>query len=321
MGHPRGRSRAVCPKPGGARRRRPVAGRPGRRRAGPARPNRWPRPRCRSPLRAMTATDIIDGAWGVIKARPKTVFAITAMIILPIEILAAFLAQGSVAVRRPRRVVVRLRPVDARAAALGGAGSDARRSSSRTSAPFFLGARHRPAGVVLVRRRRHDRPAGRRRPRSARRRRCSARSPSWCRSSSLGWATCGLGPALPDPADDGHRAGDRDRGPRTARRTASGPSTSPGAATGRASACGRWRFLVEIIVNFALSIVPTLISAIIARRRSRRSSPAAGTGLRRLRHQARSWSRVAVLLYLDLRVRTEGLDLELEATAAFARAA
>ena len=45
-------------------------------------------------LKAMTTTDIVDGAWGIIKARPKTVFAVTAMILLPTEIVAAWLSQG-----------------------------------------------------------------------------------------------------------------------------------------------------------------------------------------------------------------------------------
>lgn len=43
------------------------------------------------PLKPMTISDILDGAWGVIKARPKAVLAITAVIILPVQVLSAYL--------------------------------------------------------------------------------------------------------------------------------------------------------------------------------------------------------------------------------------
>ena len=45
--------------------------------------------------------------------------------------------------------------------------------------------------------------------------------------------------------------------------------------------------------------------------------PAVVGVLTQLDHDARSWPAVTVLIYLDLRVRTEGLDLELRAGEAF----
>jgi len=43
------------------------------------------------PLKPMTISDILDGAWAIIKSRPKTVLALTAVIILPVQLLAAYL--------------------------------------------------------------------------------------------------------------------------------------------------------------------------------------------------------------------------------------
>lgn len=47
------------------------------------------------PLKPMTFSDILDGAWAIIKARPRTVFGITAVIIVPIELLSAWLEHGA----------------------------------------------------------------------------------------------------------------------------------------------------------------------------------------------------------------------------------
>jgi len=43
------------------------------------------------PLRPMTVTDVLDGAIAVIKAAPRTVFAIAAAIVVPYELVVAFL--------------------------------------------------------------------------------------------------------------------------------------------------------------------------------------------------------------------------------------
>ncbi|HEY5155792.1 MAG TPA: hypothetical protein VIJ47_13710 [Acidimicrobiales bacterium] len=46
------------------------------------------------PLRPMTMPDLLDGSFAVIKARPKTVFALAAAILIPFHLLAAFLQRG-----------------------------------------------------------------------------------------------------------------------------------------------------------------------------------------------------------------------------------
>ncbi len=46
-------------------------------------------------LEPMTVSDLLDGAWAIMKARPKTIFAITAMIVVPVQLLAAFFQRGA----------------------------------------------------------------------------------------------------------------------------------------------------------------------------------------------------------------------------------
>jgi hypothetical protein len=46
------------------------------------------------PLRPMTMPDLLDGSFAVIKARPKTAFAIAAAILIPFHLLSAFLQRG-----------------------------------------------------------------------------------------------------------------------------------------------------------------------------------------------------------------------------------
>ena len=48
-------------------------------------------PRLPVPLRPMSLTDLLDGAFAVIKARPRTVFTIAAAILIPTHVVAAFL--------------------------------------------------------------------------------------------------------------------------------------------------------------------------------------------------------------------------------------
>ena len=46
------------------------------------------------PLRPMTMPDLLDGSFVVIKARPRTVFAIAAAILIPFHLMVAFLQHG-----------------------------------------------------------------------------------------------------------------------------------------------------------------------------------------------------------------------------------
>src|SRR4051794_1952372 len=63
---------------------------------GPGGPSRTP-PRLPVPLRPMTLTDLLDGAFAVIKARPRTVFGIAAAILIPAHVVAAFLQRRATA--------------------------------------------------------------------------------------------------------------------------------------------------------------------------------------------------------------------------------
>ena len=268
-------------------------------------------PRLPVALRAMTATDIIDGAWGVIKARPKTVFAITAMIILPVEILAAFLAQGSVAILDLAASTFDSGPTSSRAA-LGGAGLIVAQLVQNLG-PFFLGA----AVARLV----SSWYAGG--DMTARQAVVAAfrKAPALLGAFAvlvpiklLGWATCGLALPflLPLMMVTAPAIVIEDLGP------IAGPKRAFDLARRRYWPCvGVWvlAFIVEIVVNAALGLLPTLISGITP-------GPvapivaAAGTVFAAFITKP-FMVAVAVLLYLDLRVRTEGLDLELDAAAAF----
>ncbi len=46
-------------------------------------------------LEPMTVSDLLDGAWAIMKGRPRTIFSITAMIIVPVQLLAAFFQRGA----------------------------------------------------------------------------------------------------------------------------------------------------------------------------------------------------------------------------------
>lgn len=47
------------------------------------------------PLRPMTVSDLLDGAFAVIKARPRTVFTIAAVILVPTHLVASFMQKGA----------------------------------------------------------------------------------------------------------------------------------------------------------------------------------------------------------------------------------
>jgi hypothetical protein len=66
--------------------------------AGPA---AWPEPALpaasvpRVALRAMTVADILDGAFGVVKARPRRILVLTAVFVVPVQILLAYLQRNA----------------------------------------------------------------------------------------------------------------------------------------------------------------------------------------------------------------------------------
>ena len=64
-------------------------------RAGPTgRPKLEAPTRLPVPLRPMTMPDLLDGSFAVIKARPRTVFTIAAAVLIPFHLVAAFLQRG-----------------------------------------------------------------------------------------------------------------------------------------------------------------------------------------------------------------------------------
>lgn len=46
------------------------------------------------PLKPLTLPDLLDGSWAIIKTRPKTVFLITAAVVIPVQLVVAFLQRG-----------------------------------------------------------------------------------------------------------------------------------------------------------------------------------------------------------------------------------
>jgi hypothetical protein len=272
-------------------------------------------PRLPVPLRAMTATDIIDGAWGIIKARPRTVFALTAIIILPAEVLAAFLAQGSVAILDLAASTFDSTPSSGRAA-LGGAGLIIAQLIQNL-APFFLGA----AIARLVSSWYAGGDMTVRQALTAAFRKAPALIGAFAilvPIKLLGWATCGIALifVLPLVMVTAPAIVIEDLGP------VAGPKRAFDLARRRYWPCvGVWALalIVELVVNAALGLVPTILSAVVP---GPVAPIVAGAGTVFAAFITKPFMvGVAVLLYLDLRVRTEGLDLELEAADAFARAA
>jgi hypothetical protein len=47
-----------------------------------------------APLRPLTLSDLLDGAWAIIACRPRTVLGLSALIIVPAEVAASFLVRG-----------------------------------------------------------------------------------------------------------------------------------------------------------------------------------------------------------------------------------
>jgi hypothetical protein len=64
-------------------------------------PAAWPEPAAptaavpRVALRAMTVADILDGAFGVVKARPRRILVLTAAFVVPVQILLAYLQRNA----------------------------------------------------------------------------------------------------------------------------------------------------------------------------------------------------------------------------------
>jgi hypothetical protein len=270
-------------------------------------------PRLPVTLKAMTATDIIDGAWGILKARPRTVFTVTAIIMLPAEIISAFLGGGSfwtlfrelidpgsvsttavlgmsgiyLGALLQSMSLILLGGAIARLVSSWYAGGDmtAREAvmSSLRKAPALLGA----WGIVLP-------------------------------VKALAAAPClvGLPFVIPLFMVIAPVIVIEDLGP------IAGVKRAFHLARRRYWPCiGVWSLalVVELTVNFSLRILPELLADMAPD--AVESVIAGASTVFAAFVSAPFVVGVAMLLYLDLRVRTEGLDLELEATTAFTRAA
>ena len=265
-------------------------------------------------LQAMTFTDILDGAWGIIKARPKTVFAITAMIMLPTEILAAFLSQGG-------STFLDLTALDSTFSASSPSGIGVWgayvAALIQNLSLFFVGA----AIARLVSSWYAGGDMTARQAVGASLRKAPALLGAFAVLIPIKVGaifTCGLAApfVIPLLMVTAPAIVIEDLGP------IAGPMRSFRLTKRRYWPCiGVWALalVIEVTVNVALSLVPALVSTITPGPLAPVVA-AAGTVFAAF-ITAPFVVGVCVLLYLDLRVRTEGLDLELDANAVFARAA
>lgn len=272
-------------------------------------------PRLPVPLKAMTAVDIIDGAWGILKARPRTVFAITAIIMLPIELVSAFLVQGAASVWE--QVGEALDPGTFSEVTAFGVGGVYLAAALQNLSLFFLGA----AIARLVSSWYAGGDLSAREAVTAAFRKAPALLGAFALLlpvKVLAALPCGLGLpfVIPLVMVTVPAIMIEDLGP------IAGIKRAFALARRRYWPCvGVWAIalVVELTVNLALGILPELLSAVLPEA----IAPivqAAGTVFAAF-VSTPFVVGVAMLLYLDLRVRTEALDLELEATTAFARAA
>ena len=169
LGRPR-RSPPTAPRPPPARRGA------GRRRPSP--------PTAGLPASApMTMSDILDGGFAILKRAPATVIGLTAVFVIPIQALGAWLNRGAegLDLGRGARARATRRSSSATPAATSGAARFVLQVGPML-ALVFVAAAHRPARVGLVRRARPDARASscgaRCRDRVAAARRLRARAPA-----------------------------------------------------------------------------------------------------------------------------------------------
>jgi hypothetical protein len=62
--------------------------------AGPTAPVAVAPVRLPVPLQPLTISDILDGSWSVVKARPRTVLGLAALVMVPVQVLSSYLLRG-----------------------------------------------------------------------------------------------------------------------------------------------------------------------------------------------------------------------------------
>jgi len=269
------------------------------------------------PLEPMTMSDLLDGAWAIVKSRPRTVLTITAIIVVPIELVSAALARSAASGIDFSSMFVN-QPATGRPASLnlGLFGAAYLASALTALSYFFLGgalARLVSAwyaggdisakeAVLASLRKGHIYVAA---------------FAVLLVAKGIGYLMCGIGLVaviplfmLTAPAimieDLGPIAGARRSWKLVARRFW--------------WCVGVWilSFIIEAAVNAMLSAIPGALAELGIPVTADYLVPAFEAFSKLV--TAPFVVGVCVLLYLDLRVRTEGLDLELEAADAFARA-
>ncbi len=266
------------------------ADRPAAAAAGPSSPVG---PRLPVPMGPMTLPDVLDGSLRIIKTRPRTVFAIAAVILIPTHLLVAFLERNG-----------------------SSTGISAVALVISTAASFFLGGAL--ARLLVAWYADSDITAG------------VALRASFSRTlallgafvillpvKALGWAFCGVPGvlavvlfSLTAPAivieGLGPIAGARRSWRLVSRRFWMVVATTVVAAVGVLLLSSAW----SAIIRALSSLAPGPLQWVLAGAMGGAVSLVLTTAL----------LSVSVLLYLDLRIRTEGLDLELGIADAFAHA-
>ena len=265
------------------------------------------------PLRPMTMSDLLDGSFAVIKARPRTVFAIAAAILIPFHLVGAFLQHGVTGFSLSTGFNQQGTTTASTTTQIGALLLAYVGVALVTLAPFFLGGAlgklvsawyagsDLSAGDAL-------RAAGRRAP---------ALIGAYLvllPLKALGLMMCGVGviPVVTLFAITAPAITIEGLGPIT------GAQRSWRLVSRRFWPCVAVIVVASIgayVLNTIFSTVPQVLTSLL---------PAPFDWLGRGLIEAAvsmvvttALVSVAVLLYLDLRIRTEGLDLELEAADAF----
>ena len=270
------------------------------------------------PLEPMTVSDLLDGAWAIVKSRPRTVLSVTAIIIVPIELVSAALQHNlsrgvdltSLFVNQPTGSgrsttfsagLFGLAYLASALSALsyfflGGA-------LARLVSAWYAGGDLTVKQAVMASLRKTHIYLG--------------AFPLLLIAKGIGYAMCGLGliAVIPLFMLTAPAIMIEDLGP------IAGPMRSARLVMRRFWWCvWVWflAFIIEATVNGMLSAIPGSLATLNLPLTADYLVPAFSAFSKLV--TAPFVVGVCVLMYLDLRVRTEGLDLELEAADAFARA-
>jgi hypothetical protein len=265
------------------------------------------------PLRPMTMSDLLDGGFAVIKSAPATVIGLTAIFVIPIQVIAAFLNRGIEGFDTDGVVAESSASLEVGPTIASGAAALLVQLGSMLALVFVAAAIGRLVSAWYVG---HDLTTGEL---------VRATWPlTWALLASCvlvhlleGVSVIGLG-LLPlavmtwflvtAPVIGVERLGPIAAMRRSARLVQRRFWPVLGAAL--------LGYLVEVLFAYAISLIPVIVSLFIGTEGVLWVLPAiAGVATQLITMPF--VASVTVLIYLDLRVRTEGLDLELRAGDAF----